>query len=316
MKLIIIIPAFNEEKTIELVIKSIPVVIDGISSREIVVIDDGSTDQTAFLAKQAGAEVSSFSRNFGLGIAFSTGIELALQKKADIACVIDADNQFSGGDIPQLVKPILKGEANVVLGSRFIAGGSAFGISKMKLWGNKFMSWFIGSLCRNHFFDVSCGFRAYSKEALLNINLFGHFTYTQEVILNLCSKNLVIKEVPVTARYFSGRNSSVSGNLFKYGLRTLKIIFQAVLDFKPMQFFGGTGILLATIGFLIDIIMLGFFIKSGSFSPYKYVIFLGLALIALGIIIFTIGLVADILKRLRQNQERALYLQKKKIYYG
>ena len=316
MKLVIIIPAFNEEKTIQDVIKSIPLEISDVSSKEILVVDDGSSDQTAILAKQAGAEVFSLSRHSGLGQAFATGIELALQKKADLACVIDADCQFDGQDIPFLIEPILKNGADVVLGSRFMTGGSADGISQTKLWGNKFMARFISFLCKNRFFDVACGFRAYSREALLNINLFGNFTYTQELVLSLYFKNLNIQEKPIIARYFPERKSSVSGNLFSYGLRTLKIIFRAMLDFKPLQFFGGAGIFLAGVGFLIDIFVFGFFLKTGGFSPYKTLGGFGLSFIALGIIIFTIGLVADILDRMRQNQERLLYLQKKKIYYG
>ena len=205
MKLIIIIPAYNEEKTIAEVIKRIPENIVGVSEKQVIVIDDGSTDRTAELAGEAGAFVFSHPKNAGVGEAFSTGIKKALENRADIAVTIDADNQFNPDEINVLIQSIIKGKADVVLGSRFVGQNKPEGISRMKLFGNKYMAKFISFLSGQKFCDVSCGFRAYSKQALLNLNLFGKFTYTQELILSLKFKGLRIKEIPVRARYFENR---------------------------------------------------------------------------------------------------------------
>ena len=316
MKLIIIIPAYNEEKTIGSVIRGIPENIFGISEKEIIVIDDGSTDNTAKLSQEAGARVVSHPENKGLGAAFSTGIKEALSKKADLMVNIDADGQFDARDIPRLIQPILNEEADLAIGSRFMKGSSVIKIPKIKLLGNKIMAIFISRICGKRLYDVSCGFRAYSKEALLHLNLFGGFTYTQEAILNLSFKNLKITEIPIGVRYFSEKKSFISGNLLNYILKTMKIIFRTILDYRPLRFLGGFGIFLFSLGLVLDILMLCIFLQIGQFTPYKFIGISGLSFNLLGLVFFTIGLMADILNRIRQTQERTLYYQKKKFYYG
>jgi len=316
MKLIIIIPAYNEEKTVGSVISEIPKGILRISEKEIIVIDDGSTDNTAKVAKEAGAEVISHPENRGVGAAFSTGVKEVLLRKADIMVSIDADNQFDPRDIPKLVQPILDNKADFVIGSRFKKELLAPQMSKIKLFGNRLMAKFISWVCGQKFSDVSCGFRAYSKEALLNLNLFGRFTYTQEAILNLSFKDLKMLEVPVRVKYFPDRISFISGNLRKYVFNAMKIIFRTILDYKPLKIFGGIGIFIFLVGFIFDIWMLSIFFKTGQFTPYKYVGILGLTLNIFGMSLLVVGLIADMLNRIRLTQERALYYQKKKIYYG
>lgn len=316
MKLVIIIPAYNEEKTIADVINRIPQNINGISEKQVIVIDDGSEDRTVELAKQAGAFVFSHLKNSGVGKAFSTGIQKVLEARADIAITIDGDSQFNPQDIPILIQPILDGKADVVLGSRFIDNRKPEGISILKLFGNKYMARFVSRLSRQRFFDVSCGFRAYSKQAMLNLNLFGGFTYTQESILSLKFKNLNIKEVPVKARYFKDRKSVVSSNLFSYGWKAFKIIFQSIIDYKPFRFFGGIGASVFAIGVVFDLIMSIIFFQTGQFSPYKFIGVIGLSLNAFGLILLFIGLASQMLNRIRQTQEKILYFQKKKTYYG
>lgn len=312
MKLVIIIPAYNESKTVGSVIAKISAFIEGVSSKEVIVVNDGSTDNTVKIAKEAGALVVSHTKNRGVGVAFATGVNAALEQGADLVVTIDADNQFDAGEIPKLIGPILSNKADVVLGSRFLPGSQLSGISKAKLVGNKIIAKFISYLCRQKLSDVSCGFRAYSKEALLQINLFGEFTYTHEVILNLTFKNLRIKEVPIKTQYFPERVSSLSGNLFAYGLKILKIIFQVILDYKPFHFFGGLGAFLFLLGIIFDFAVFAVFLSTGSFSDYKFMGAAGLALNIFGLLLFIIGLLASMLNRIRNNQERIIYYLKRK----
>ncbi len=316
MKLVIIIPAYNEEGSIGLVIKGILQALSGIQQKEVIVINDGSTDKTAQIAKEAGAEVVSHLENKGVGAAFSTGVEEALSRKADLVLTIDADNQFNPFEIPKLIQPILEKKADFVTGSRFMKGVPAPSMPKIKLFGNKLMAWFVSRICNRRFSDVSCGFRSYSREALLRLNLFGQFTYTQETILNLCFKDLGMIEVSLKARYFPGRRSYVTGNLVNYVFQTMKIICRTIIDYKPFKFFGVLGIFLFLIGLILDIIMLFNFFQTGSFIPYKFVGISGVILNISGLILFIVGLVANMLNRVRQNQERILYYQKKKLYYA
>ncbi|MDP3990935.1 MAG: glycosyltransferase family 2 protein [Candidatus Nealsonbacteria bacterium] len=312
MKLIIIIPAKNEEATISAVIKGLPAEISGVDEKEVLVIDDGSTDSTAQVARETGALVISHLENKGVGAAFSTGIKEALSRRADLVLTIDADGQFDPAEIPSLILPVLEKRADFVLGSRFAKGSPK--MPKIKLWGNKVMAKFISYVASKKISDASCGFRAYSKKALLHLNLFGSFTYTQETILNLSFKGLWIMEVPVTVKYFPGRVSDISGSLINYVFQTMKIILRTIIDYKPLKFFGGLGVLLFSIGAILDIIMFLFFLGTGSFSPHIIVGVSGLIFNFFGLTLFIIGLVADMLNRVRQNQERMLYYQKKKIY--
>jgi glycosyltransferase involved in cell wall biosynthesis len=197
MKLAVIIPAYNEEKTIAQVIREIPRNIEGINEVEVLVIDDGSTDNTIKEARNAGALVASHTKNEGLGISFSTGIREALKRGADIIVNIDADNQFDSNDIPKLVKPILENRADMVTGTRFKEGKIIPNMSELKRRGNKFFVWLVNLMTGSKFTDVSCGFRAYSRNTALYLNLFGRFTYTQEVFLDLVNKNKQIEEVPI-----------------------------------------------------------------------------------------------------------------------
>jgi len=314
MKLVIVIPAKNEEKTIGDVIKGIPREIFGITEKEVIVVDDGSVDKTVPVAKEVGARVVSHLENRGVGAAFATGIKEALARGADLVLTIDADGQLNPAEIPKLIKPLLENKTDVILGSRFMRGLPSPKMSWVKFLGNKLMAQFVSYIAAKKLTDASCGFRAYSKEALLHLNLFGKFTYTQETILNLSFKDLRIMEVPVTVKYFAGRTSDVTGNLVSYVFRSMKIIFRTIIDYKPLKFFGGLGVLLFSVGIILDITMLYIVMKTGSFSPYIIVGVSGLTFNFFGLTFFIIGLVANLLNRVRQNQERMLYYQKKKIY--
>ena len=313
MKLIIYMPAFNEEKNLALVIDQLPKAITQIDEILILVVDDGSNDETRQVALLHGAHVVSHHQNKGVGVAFQSAVQFALENKADILVSIDADRQFSGNQIPDLIQPLLKYEADMVIGNRF-SKGRPNNMSSIKYWGNKQMSRLISRISRNKLQDVSSGFRAYNKEALLRLNLIGTFTYTQETILDMINKGLNVVEIPVTIRYFRDRKSKVATNIFTYAFRTSKIIFRTVRDYKPMLFFGIIGSISMIIGAFFTIFMLIHYFINGTFTPYKSFGFIGLGFFVFGILVVIVGLLADMFNRVLINQERILYELKKHYF--
>lgn len=314
VKLVVILPAYNEQNTIGEVIREIPRNINRINKITILVINDGSTDNTAKIAKESGASVISHTSNKGLGATFSDGINEALKMEADIIINIDADDQFDAGDIPNLIKPILDDSADMVTGSRFKNAQKIPNMSNLKRFGNRFFVWLINSLTGKKFTDTQCGFRAYSREAALNLNLFGGFTYTQESLLDLLGKGQRIKEVPVSVMYYPERNSKISSSLFSYGIQALMIILRTFRDYYPLKFFGLPGLIISGLGSVGALYSFTFWFITGYTTPVKTLFFSAMTLLILGFLMVILALVADMLKRIRRNQEEILYRLKKKEY--
>ena len=313
MKLIIYMPALNEEEGISEVIKSLPKEVEGIDEIKILVVDDGSTDDTAKKAKESDADVVSHNMNRGVGSAFQSAVQYALENDADILVSIDADRQFNSEQIPEIIQPILKDKADMVTGNRF-ENGMPKDMPKSKYWGNTQMSRLISLITAQKFRDVSCGFRAYNREALLRLNLFGAFTYTQETILDMVFKGLRVVEFPVDVKYFKERKSRVAGNIVKYAFRTSQIILTTLKDYKPMLFFGGIGGICLVVGLILEIFLGIYFLITGDFSPYKFVGFTGFGFLIFGLLLVVVGLLADMFNRVRVNQERILYELKRERY--
>ena len=313
MKLIIYMPALNEEEGISEVIKSLPKEVEGIDEIKILVVDDGSTDDTAKKAKESDADVVSHNMNRGVGSAFQSAVQYALENDADILVSIDADRQFNSEQIPEIIQPILKDKADMVTGNRF-ENGMPKDMPKSKYWGNTQMSRLISLITAQKFRDVSCGFRAYNREALLRLNLFGAFTYTQETILDMVFKGLRVVEFPVDVKYFKERKSRVAGNIVKYAFRTSQIILTTLKDYKPMLFFGGIGGICLVVGLILEIFLGIYFLITGDFSPYKFVGFTGFGFLVFGLLLVVVGLLADMFNRVRVNQERILYELKRERY--
>ncbi len=229
MKLVVIVPAFNEQDNIGRVLLRIPRKIGGIDEIVTIVIDDGSQDETAKIAKASGADfVIKHPTNLGVARAFMTGVRAAKKNNASILVNIDADGQFNPAEIPKIVSPILDKRADVVLGSRFI-GRSQRTIPLIKRIGNLIISLLVSILSGHRIRDTQCGFRALSRRAMNNLNLSGLFTYTQEMILNLSFERMVIIEVPITVRYFHNRRSRVVKSIPKYTLQVLGIIMISMI---------------------------------------------------------------------------------------
>lgn len=314
MLLVIIIPCLNEENTITEVISSIPQEMPGITSVKILVIDDGSTDSTACRAQEAGAKVIPHPENMGVGVAFHTGIDMAIEMGADIVVNMDGDGQFDPKDIPTLITPIIEGKADFVTASRFKDKSLEPQMPAIKKWGNKRIAGLISMLARKRFYDVSCGFRAYSQEALLRLNLMGKFTYTQETFLDFAFKGIKIVEVPLRIkgeREFG--KSRVAGNLFNYAGRSATIILRTFRDYRPLEFFGLISIILFLFSLLLGGFFFGYYWKTGRFSPNLWAGFLSGFSLLFAILFFVTGLLADMFDRIRLNQEKMLYLEKKKM---
>lgn len=312
LRLLVSLPALNEEATIAQVIGRIPRSIPGVSSVDVLVIDDGSTDRTVELARGAGAAVISHGSQRGVGVAFHSAVREAIARGVDILVSIDADGQFRPEDIPLLVAPVAAGQADFVTASRFKDPARIPKMPATKLWGNRRMSWLVGRLTGRHFADVSCGFRAYGREALLRLTLFGAFTYTQEVFLDLAFKGMRILEVPVDVRgEREFGKSRVASNLWNYAFRTSSILLRTFRDYQPLTFFTAISIGCTGLGFAAWIYLGIHYLETQTFSPHKWAAFAGAFAILLGLLVFVTGLLADMLVRLRKNQEEILYRLRK-----
>ncbi|MEX0650079.1 MAG: glycosyltransferase family 2 protein [Candidatus Andersenbacteria bacterium] len=314
-KLVVIIPALNEEKTIAEVISAIPNHLEAITLTQVIVVNDGSTDTTAAVAGEAGATVVSHHKPMGVGAAFHTGIKEALMAGADVIINIDADGQFDPSDIPRLLKPILDNDADFVTASRFADPALAPHMPDVKRWGNGWVTTIVNILTGKKFTDVSCGFRAYSREAALRLTLFGHFTYTQETFIDLAFKNMRILEVPLKVRGEREHGTSrVASNLWRYGTKSATIMFRAARDYKPFYFIGVPGIIIFMIGVAGGLFVLNHYLQTGQTSPFRSLVTVSGILLIIGFLVFFISLLADMLHRNRVLIEEMLYLARKEAY--
>ncbi|MCC7290250.1 glycosyltransferase family 2 protein [bacterium] len=319
MKLIVISSCHNEEKTIGEVLDRVPKKIPGITSIDKVVVDDGSTDNTVEVARKHGATVIQNGQRKRVAYCFQVAVEYALEHGADIAVNIDGDNQFDATEIPLLVEPILKGEADFAAADRFTDAktGKFRRLENMpvsKYIGNLLGAWIVGKMSGQKFADVTCGFRAYNRKALLHININNKFTYTQETFQVMAAKNLNIKSIPVTVRYFQGRKSRVVENIPVYVFKSALNIIKAFRDYSPFKFFGWLGAVPFVPGFFCLLFVGIHYINTQSFSPYKFVGGIGVYLVSLGLLSWLIGAFADILNRVLHNQEKIMYYAKS-IYF-
>ena len=309
MKLVVVSICINEEKTIGQVLDAIPVKIPGITSIEKWVISDGSTDSTPGVAKKHGAHVRHDGVQKRLAFRFREAIDLALARGADILVNIDGDMQFNPADIPQFVEPIVNDEADFVAADRFTDPGTGLvrrpeNMPAGKYYGNKLGAWVTGKLSGHNFPDVTCGFRAYSRKALMNLNTNGVYTYTQETFQVLALKRMRIKALPVHVTYFKDRKSRVVRSIPSYIASSAVNILRAYRDFAPLRFFGWLGTIPFVLG-MMSFVLLGLhWLRAGELTPYKFLGFAGIYLTTLGLILWVVGLLADMQVRLLNNQEK------------
>lgn len=311
LTLLVAIPCLNEEQTVARVVAAIPREIPGVASVQVLVIDDGSTDATAERAREAGAEVYSHPTNLGLGVSFRDAAEIAISRGADILVNIDGDGQFDPTDLPKLVLPIIAGKAHMVTASRFMDPKLTPKMPIIKRWGNRRVAGIVATLTGQRFHDVSCGFRALSRETLLRLNLFGSFTYTQECFMDCVFKNLTILEVPVAVRGVREFGTSrVAASIPRYAVRSLQIMLRAFISYRPFTLFAT----LAAISLAVGLGFLGFlgfhYGTTGKFSPHIWSGFVGGSFTFFGFGTLVVGLIGDMLVRIRLNQENMLYVLK------
>ncbi len=314
MKLVVNLPAFNEEKKLEETIKRIPRQIPGIDEVFVQVIDDGSKDRTVEVSRQAGADfVFSHGINRGIGITFRTSVGKALGNGVDIMVNMDSDGQFNPADIPKLIKPILENEADMVSADRF-GEHKAKNMPAVKYFLNRFAACVIGKFLNYKINDLTCGFRAYSRETLLRLTLPGNFTYTQEVVIDAIGKNLKVKWIPVEVTYFSERESRVVKSIYSYVNNSLKIILKAIRDVRPMKFFGIPALILILAASVIFIYFLIMYFQEFKITPYRNYLLLAVTLLLVGIQFLVFAFIADMIKTTRKLTEDQMYLLRKEKY--
>ncbi len=315
--LVVILPALNEERTIREVVRAIPSGMPGIRRITTVVVDDGSTDRTSDYAAAVGARVVRHPENLGVGAAFATGVETALRLGADIVVNMDSDGQFHPRHIAALLEPIVDGRAGFVTCTRFGDAALEPRMPWIKRRGNAWMASLVNAIVRpaRPFTDVSCGFRAYTRETLLLMNLFGRFTYTQETFLDLAAKNVAMAEVPIPVRGVRKYGESrVARSILRYALQTSAIILRTVRDYRPLAFFGSIGA--ATLAF--GLLQTGFvgvhWLRTGATSPWRSLIVTGGVTLVTGFLLVVLALLADMQGRNRRILDRILYHARKREY--
>ncbi len=310
--LLIALPALNEERTVGDVIRRIPKEIPGISTIEVVVVDDGSDDRTSQEAMRLDAHVIRHPSRQGVGAAFHTALAHGIECKADLIVTIDADGQFDPADIPKLILPVVSGAADFATASRFMDPALIPDMPWIKLWGNRMMSRLVSRLAEHKFYDVSCGMRCYGRKAALRLHLIGDFTYTQEVFLNLAFKRMHIAEIPIKVR---GKRefgkSRVASNLFRYALRTSQIILRSYRDYHPLRFFGTAALLSFAVSAILGSFFLGHYFRTGAFSPHLWAGFVSATFLFLSLFAAHAGMIGDLLSRHRIYLEELLYHQRR-----
>ncbi|MGF1634899.1 MAG: glycosyltransferase family 2 protein [Phycisphaerae bacterium] len=324
MKLVVTIPALDEEKTIAGVVAGVPRDIPGITEVEVLVMNDGSTDRTAEVAREAGAHVIHISGRPGLGRVFKTGMDRAMRRGADVICNIDGDGQFNPDDIRKLVAPILADEADFVTCSRFANPSVYPDMPPVKFWGNRVVTRIINWICGGTgFTDVSCGFRAFNREAAYRLTLFGRFTYTQECFIDLFSKGMRIVEVPIKIRGVREFGKSrIASSVTKYARNSLPIILRAMRDIQPLKFFGAIGLVLFILGLAAGMFVAGWYgytawnYNRPRSSPFTSLIYISGITITMSFVMGVMAMLADMVARHRKISEEMLYLARRRVFSG
>lgn len=312
-KILIAIPAHNEADSITSVVRGILNATQDLNPM-VVVFDDASDDETSSLLKEHGVAFFRIGKSFGLGYVFLQITKYFLERNFDVLLTIDGDGQFDPNDIKNILKPIMKKEAEMVTGSRFIKGSETRNISKLKRLGNQLGAWYISSILKKRYYDVTCGFRAYSRDALLRLHTFSDFTYTQEVFLNLGFKKLIIKEVPIRTEYFKERKSKMTGKMFRYIYKSIKIILKSMMIYSPMKLFSKLAVVSFGLGLSGGIFVFFWDMAHGTVTPFKWLAITTLVLGSLAVFFYCVGILLQITSRLQLTLEENLYYQKRSLY--
>lgn len=308
MKLVIQIPCLNEELTLAQTLRDLPKRLEGIDEIEILVIDDGSTDRTTEVARANGVHhLVRFTNNKGLAEAFIAGLDASLKLGADIIVNTDADNQYRGSDIAQLIRPILERKADMVIGDRQVESINHFSPLKKQL--QKIGSWVVRHVSDTNVPDATSGFRAYSREAALRMNVISRFTYTLETIIQAGKKNIALSTVKIQTNG-KLRESRLFSTIPAYLKRSINTIFRIYAMYEPMKLFAWSGLFIFAPGAFLAARFL-YYYATGDGTGHIQSLILASVLMIVGFQIGMIGLVADLIGGNRRLLEDALYRIKK-----
>jgi glycosyltransferase involved in cell wall biosynthesis len=312
MKLIIQIPCYNEENTLPVTVEALPREIPGVDSIEYLVVNDGSRDKTAEVARRCGVHhVVSLTKNQGLAAGFMAGLDACLQLGADVIVNTDADNQYCGADVEKLVRPILEGAADIVVGERPIDEIEHFSWLKKKL--QHLGSWVVRVASRTDIPDAPSGFRAFSREAAMKLNVISEYTYTLETIIQAGRKNMAILSVPVRTNPIL-RESRLFRGIGQYVKRSIFTILRVFVMYRPLQFFMSLGLCFFGAGFLIGLRFLILMFVYGESTGHVQSLLLAIALILIGAQTMILGLQADLIAANRKIMEDVQYRVRRQFY--
>jgi len=304
MKLIIQIPCLNEAETLEIALNDLPKQIDGIDTIEYLIINDGSSDNTVEVAKKWGVNyVVNFPNNKGLAKGFIAGLDACLREGADIIVNTDADNQYCGADIEKLIRPILDGKAEIVIGERPIDDTPDFSPIKKKL--QHLGSYVVRVASDTDIPDAPSGFRAFSREAALRLNVINNYTYTLETIVQAGRNRMAITSVPVrTNREL--RESRLFSSMGSYIKKSVLTIIRAYMMYRPLTFFTVIGLVPFIAGLIIMVRFLIFFVNGSGMGHIQSLI-LASTLMMLSFTTFMMGFQADLMAANRKIMEDVQY---------
>lgn len=292
MKLVIQIPCLNEEESLPITLSALPKHIDGIDEIKVLVVNDGSTDRTIEVAKKHGiSDFVNFTHNKGLAKAFSAGLNKALEMGADIIVNTDADNQYNASDIEKLVRPIIDGNADIVIGSRPVNKISHFSIIKKLL--QNFGSFVMRCVSSTSVKDAPSGFRAFSRNAAIQMNIFDNYTYTLETIIQAKAKGLVIENVEIDVNP-ELRRSRLFSNIFVYIRRSIFTMLRMFIVYRPFRFFITVGILFLLAGLIPGVRFVWYFL-TGDGQGHIQSLILAAILLLTGVQVSLIAVLSELI---------------------
>ncbi len=306
MKLVIQIPCYNEESALPVTLAALPKHIDGIDDIEVLIINDGSTDRTVEIAKSFGVKnFVDMPHNCGLAKAFVAGLQKSIEIGADIIVNTDADNQYCADDIEKLVKPVLSGEADIVIGSRPVSQIEHFSPLKKVL--QKLGSAVMRIVSSTEVEDAPSGFRAFSRSAALQINVFDNYTYTMETIIQARAKGLVLKSIPIRVNA-DLRKSKLVKNMFDYIRRSVFTMLRMFLIYRPFRFFAIIAGIFLVLGTILGLRFLYYYIFSSG-SGHIQSLILSAILIITGVQVAVIAVLSELMsinRKLLEDIQRRL----------
>lgn len=291
VKLIIQIPCYNEEETLLATLNDLPKTVSGIDEIEVLVINDGSTDNSANIAKNWGAKVLDIKPNKGLANAFRSGLQESLHLGADIIVNTDADNQYSARDIEKLVQPILQGKADIVIGARDIKNVRDF--SPLKKLLQKIGSAVLRLISSTRVEDAPSGFRAFSKDAALRLNVFDQYTYTMETLVQAGAKGMKVLSIPISVNP-KLRDSKLVKNMFDYIFKSMKTTIRMFIVYRPFRFFFTIASTLGLLGFMLVCRFLYFYCSGSGNGHVQSLIFASVFLLT-AVQLAIIAVIGDLL---------------------